>query len=145
VVQVAYTDRFNANTQFVHYLRCNGGCTNINNWVSSNNPVSGQAVGANVGDPFDVASSITRVGTCTFIYFHGVRTGSNEQIIGVNSCDQWAASPRDLVTASNIRALNPDLAVQNNWWIYLVYEDKSNARIQFQRNLPAVYLPMIVK
>ena len=145
VVHVAYTDRLSSNTQFVHYLRCNGGCANINNWISSNNPVSGQAVGTNVGDPFDVASTTAKAGRCIYIYFHGVRTGSNEQILGVNSCDQWAASARDIVTSSTMRALNPDLAVQNNWWIYLVYEDKTNERIQFLRNLPAVYLPTIVR
>ena len=145
VVQVAYTDRLSSSSQFVHYLRCAGSCTNINNWISSSNPISGQAVGANVGDPFDVTSTLVQVGNCSFIYFHGVRTGNNEQILGVNSCDRWSSTARDQVTASNIRALNPDLAVQNNWWLYLVYENKSNARIEFIRNQPAIYLPLVVK
>ena len=145
VVQVSYTDRLSGDSQFVHYLRCASSCTNINNWISSNNPVSGQAVGANVGDPFDVSSTLVQAGGCSYIYFHGVRTGSNEQILGVDSCGRWASSARDVVTPSNFRALNPDLAVQNNWWIYLVYEDKSNEEIQFQRNLPAIYLPLVVK
>ena len=145
VVQVTYTDRLSADSQFVHYLRCAGNCTNVNNWVSSNNPVSGQAVGANVGDPFDVTSTVVQAGGCSFVYFHGVRTGTNEQILGVDSCGNWASSARDIVTASNIRSLNPDLAVQNNWWIYLVYEDKSSEQIQFLRNQPALYLPLIVK
>jgi hypothetical protein len=145
VVQVSYTDRLGEDSQFVHYLRCANNCTNVNNWVSSGNPVSGQAVGANVGDPFDVSSTLVQVGGCSYVYFHGVRTGSNEQILGVDSCGRWASSARDQVTATNIRALNPDLAVQNNWWIYLVYENKSNERIQFLRNLPAIYLPVVVK
>lgn len=145
VVQAAYTNRVSADNQAVHYLRCNGSCTNINNWISSNNPVSGTKVGANVGDPYDVASTIAQAGVCTHLYFHGVQTGSNEQIIGLDSCGKWSSSARDVITSSTVRALNPDLATQNNWWVYLVYEDKTNAQIKFLRNLPAIYLPMIRK
>lgn len=145
VVQVAFTNRLSANDQFVHFLRCNSNCTNINNWISSNNPVSGTKVGANVGDPFDVASTIAQVGVCTHLYFHGVQTGANEQVIGLDSCGNWSSSARDVITSSDIRALNPDLATQNNWWVYLVYEDKTNEQIKFLRNLPALYLPLIRK
>ncbi|MEZ4589964.1 MAG: hypothetical protein R3D55_02280 [Chloroflexota bacterium] len=145
-IHVSYTNRPSESQQTINYLRCNSGCTNLNNWISSNNPVSGTFVGANIGDPFDVASSVIQLGNCTYMYFHGVQSGqTNEQILGVNSCGNWSSSKRDEVTSSSTRALNPDFAMHNNWWLYLVYENKSGGYIVFQRNTPAIYLPTILR
>lgn len=145
-IRVSYTNRIGESQQYVHYLECNSNCTNISNWISQGNPISGQVLGANVGDPYDVNSTLAQVGNCTFVYFHGVRSGSNEQILGVNSCNGWSASPHDEVTTNSTRALNPELATQNNWWIYLVYEQKGTpSQIKFVRNTPVLYLPIVVK
>ena len=146
-VKVTYTNRLNESTQYVHYLECTSNCVQISNWKSVGNPISGTALGANVGDPFDVNSTLGQAGRCTYVYFHGVRSGSNnEQILGVNSCSGWGTSPQDEITTVATRALNPELAIHNNWWIYLEKKKKGTpSQIKFIRNIPAVYLPLIVK
>ncbi len=149
---VTYTNFINKEQQFVHQLQCNSACSNLANWESVGNPVSGQVLGAKATDPFDVISSVAQVGGCTYVYFHGIQGASNsnnERIWGVNSCGNWAASARDQVTNTSIRAINPSLVSANNWWLYMAYEqvstDSSLREIYFIRNQPAIYLPIILK
>lgn len=151
-LHVAYTNFITKEQQYVHHLECSNGCANSANWLSTNNPVSGQLLGAKASDPFDVISGIAYAGHCTFVYFHGIQgatTTNNERLWGVNSCGNWAASARDQVTESNIRAINPALISGNKWWLYLAYEqvstDSTLREVYFVRNQPEIYLPVVVK
>ena len=152
VLHVTYTNFVSKEQQFVHHLQCNSSCSNLANWQSVGNPISGQVLGAKAADPFDVISTIAQVGRCTYVYFHGIQGASasnNERVWGTNSCGNWAASARDQVTDTTIRAVNPSLVSANNWWLYLAYEqvslDSSLREIYFIRNQPAIYLPTILK
>lgn len=151
-LHVSYTAFVNKDQQSVHHLQCNGGCSNLANWFSVGNPISGQSLGAKAADPFDVISGVAQVGQCTYVYFHGIQgpSGSNnERIWGTNSCSNWAASARDQVTNSSIRAINPSMISANNWWLYMAYEQVNASstlrEIYFIRNQPAIYLPTILK
>ncbi|MBK8906063.1 MAG: hypothetical protein IPM53_33095 [Anaerolineaceae bacterium] len=152
ILHVTYTNFINKEQQYVHHLQCNANCSNLANWFSVGNPISGQVLGAKAADPFDVISTIGQVGSCTYVYFHGIQgtsNSNNERIWGVNSCGDWAASARDQVTGSDVRAINPAMESANNWWLFLAYEqvntDSSLREVYFVRNKPAIYLPMIRK
>ncbi|MCB8927243.1 MAG: hypothetical protein H6652_16630 [Ardenticatenaceae bacterium] len=154
-IHVSYTNFIGAQQQYVHHLQCNSGCTNASNWSSTNNPVSGQVLGAKALDPFDVISTVAQVGRCTFVYFHGIQddfnpgTTDNERLWGTNSCGNWASSARDQLTSNENRSVNPSLISANNWWLYLTYEkvsiDSTLREIYFFRNQPAIYLPLVSK
>ncbi|HUM69985.1 MAG TPA: hypothetical protein PLK31_14210 [Chloroflexota bacterium] len=154
-VYVAYTDwRQDSpvsehDEQYVHYVRCATGCTNIANWQSISNPVSGAQLEERSINPFSVKSTLARMGGCTYVYFHGVPPGlTNEQIFGVNSCSNWSAGGRDTVTPANEAAISPQMVPHNNWFLYMVYEKVGNTggrTVWFVRNDPAVYLPIIRK
>jgi len=152
VLHVTYTNYINTGQQFVHHLQCNGNCSNLANWISVGNPISGQVLGAKALDPFDVVSTIGQAGRCTYVYFHGIQGDvgqNNERIWGTNSCGNWGASARDQVTDSEIRSINPAMTSANNWWLFLTYEQVSNdgnlREIYFTRNQPAIYLPTVLK
>lgn len=152
VLHVTYTNFVSKDQQYVHHLQCNGNCSNLANWFAVGNPISGQVLGAKAADPFDVISTIGQVGRCTFVYFHGIQGSSllnNERIWGVNSCGNWAASARDQVTSSGVRAINPAMVSANSWWLFMAYEqvntDSSLREVYFVRNDPAIYLPLIRK
>jgi hypothetical protein len=146
-IHVIYTDRVDENTQFIHHIECDSNCTTLAGWNSDGN-VSGQKVGANTSDPFDVISTLTQFGGCTLVYFHGTVSGlpdKNETIWGVNNCEGWTAN-RDQVTTTDVRSINPNITVQNDWWVYLVYEEVgATHQIRFVRNKPGLYLPVIQK
>lgn len=150
-IHVTYTNFVSQENQFVHHLRCSSNCTVATNWVGSGNPISGQLLGAKASEPLWLVSDIGQIGSCTFVYFHGIQgpTSENERIWGVNSCDGWAASARDQVTVSGIRSIYPSLVTANNWWVYLAYEQTNTngtiREIYFVRNRPALYLPLIRK
>jgi hypothetical protein len=152
VLHVTFSNYNSINSQFVHHLQCNSNCSTVTNWISVGNPVSGQVLSAKATDPFDVNSTVAKVGQCTFVYFHGIQgsnTTGNEQIWGTNSCGNWASSIRDQVTDTTVRAINPTLDSANNWWLFLSYEQviptTGLREIYFVRNKPALYLPMIRK
>lgn len=151
VIHVSFTDWIDndADKQYVHHIQCTTGCTNVANWQSTANPVSGAALKERSINPFSVKSTLTRVGACTYVYFHGVPPAlNNEQIFGVNSCRNWSAGGRDTVTPANEAAINPQMISQNNWFIYMVFEKvegNGTRTVWFMRNDPAVYLPVIRK
>lgn len=154
ILHVTYSNYVSKQEQYVHHLQCSQNCTTASNWVSTNNPVSGQVLTAKASDPFNLVSTIGQVGSCTYVYFHGIQGVSSEEnnrerIWGTNSCGNWAASVRDQVTAENTRSINPAMTSANNWWLYLAYEqvstDSSVREIYFVRNQPAIYLPTILK
>ena len=154
VLHVTYANFVDKQEQYVHHLQCGSGCTTASNWLSTNNPVSGQVLTAKASDPFDLVSTIGQVGSCTYVYFHGIQglstdTSNRERIWGTNSCGNWAASVRDQVTAADVRSINPAMTSANNWWLFMAYEqvsaDSSLREIYFVRNQPAIYLPIIIK
>lgn len=151
VIHVSFTDWIDndPDKQYVHHIQCVTGCTNVANWQSTANPVSGAALKERSINPFSVKSTLTKVGACTYVYFHGVPpTLNNEQIFGVNSCGSWSAGGRDTVTPANEAAINPQMISQNNWFIYMVFEKvegNGTRTVWFVRNDPAVYLPVIRK
>jgi hypothetical protein len=148
-LHVSYTDYISQDQQAVHHLQCSSQCVNINQWIPTNNPVSGPFVGANPSNPFNVVSTITSFRGCTLVYFHGTVSDlpkDKEIIWGVNSCDGWSASVRDQVTATQVRAINPSIVTQNDWWLYLTYEQAETIRqVYFVRSKPDVYLPTIAR
>ena len=147
-VHVAYADTVQTNQQYVHHLQCSANCTTLANWSNpiGFNPVSGTAVDVHASFPFNVIPTIVQLGSCTMTYFHGIRAGVNEQILGTSSCNAWSSGPRDIVTQTNIRSIHPDMTSLKDWYLYLVYEDASSTRqIVFTRNDPAILLPAILK
>lgn len=151
-LHVSYTNFVSKEEQYIHHIQCNSNCSNVGNWSSVSNPVSGQVLGAKALDPFDVISGIAQMGDCTYVYFHGIQgtiSSNNERLWGVNSCGNWAASARDQVTTTSIRAINPTLISANNWWLYMAYEqvsvDSTLREVYFIRNQPSIYLPLILK
>ncbi|MCB9007626.1 MAG: hypothetical protein H6656_09730 [Ardenticatenaceae bacterium] len=149
---VAYTERFNGTQQYIHHIQCSSNCTGAtvsNNWQSRGNPISGQVLGVHASNPFDLTSTISQIGGCTFVYFHGLISGNdNEQIWGTSSCGNWATSPKDEITDFETRAIFPNMDVQNNWWVYLVFEEfvsEDIRQIRFLRNVPATYIPFLSK
>jgi hypothetical protein len=135
--------------QYVHHIQCVSGCTNQAGWQSTSNPVSGQHLSENNNNPFTVQSTITQIGKCTLVYFHGIPQGLlNEQIFGVSSCTRWSASQWDIVTPSNLASINPDMASHNDWFVYIAYENltaQGGRTVWFIKNNPALYLPVIRK
>ncbi|WP_420642332.1 sialidase family protein [Candidatus Leptofilum sp.] len=154
VLHVSYANFVSKQEQYIHHVQCSQNCTTASNWISTNNPVSGQVLTAKASDPFDLVSTIGQVGSCTYVYFHGIQGDSSdsdnrERIWGTNSCGNWAASVRDQVTATDVRSINPTMTSANNWWLYMAYEQVSSnsslREIYFVRNQPAIYLPTILK
>lgn len=148
-LRVTYTDFVNLDEQFVRFVQCSGQCTDEDNWVTELNPISGQLVGANGADPLNVVTSLVQRGPCSTVYFHGTADGlvDNEIIWGTSSCQGWSQSAREQVTSSNFRSINPGLAVQNNAWLYLVYEQGVTFhQIYLHRNIFSdIFLPIILK
>ncbi|MEJ2749496.1 MAG: hypothetical protein P8183_16570, partial [Anaerolineae bacterium] len=119
-------------------------------WTPTTNPISGQIAGANGTDPLNLVSDIVQWGNCAVTYFHGTLVGGidNEIVWGVDSCSGWSESLRDQVTTDSVRSINPNLNVQNNWWLYLAYEQgtgTSARQIYLQRTKPDLYLPVVFK
>lgn len=148
IVHVAYADNVQPHQQYAHHLQCSTNCNILTNWSNpiGFNPVSGTAVDVHASFPFNVIPTMAQLGTCTMVYFHGIRAGTNEQILGTNSCNNWSSGPRDIVTEMNVRSIHPNMATLNNWYVYLVYENASSTRqILFTRNDPSIYLPIILR
>lgn len=149
-LQVVYTDFRGENEQYIRHTQCSSTCTSIGGWQATTNAISGQISGANGADPLNLVSDVARWGNCTVAYFHGTVIGpnDNEIIWGVDSCSGWSQSPRDQVTTNNMRSINPNLDVQNNWWFYLVYERGTGTaarQVYLQRTKPNVLLPVVFK
>jgi hypothetical protein len=147
-LQVVYTDYRSNDNQYIRHTQCAANCININNWQDTTNAISGQISGANGDDPLNLVADVIQWRSCTVSYFHGTSTdflADNEIIWGVDSCAKWSESPRDKITSETIRSLNPSLSTQDNWWLYLVYEQgNTDARqIYFQRTKPDIYLPAV--
>lgn len=143
-VHVVFGERKNADTQFVHYTYCNTNCANKTSWKTDINPISGQKLGTNTTDPFDIFPTVAESKGCILSYFHGIVTGSNELIYGASSCNNWG-NQREQVTGVGNRAIKPDIAVENDWFVYLVYEEAELNQVRFLRTQPAIYLPVIMR
>lgn len=134
--------------QNVYYLNCPPvNCAVGANWNDASTAVSGQSLKVNGSDPFYIYATVDTLQGCTLAYFHGIPNvmGSSEELIyGVSSCTDWG-STRNQVTTT--RAIKPVIAVQNNWQIYMVYEDAAadNHKIIFLKAEPNIYLPGIFK
>ncbi|RMG95497.1 MAG: hypothetical protein D6706_11920 [Chloroflexi bacterium] len=138
--------------QYIHHIQCSSNCTNVNNWVSTNNPVSGVAVRANNNTPFDTSASMVKYGRCVSVYFHGtdisLNNNFNEILWGIDSCGWSVGAPREQATSEQNRSLYPALAVANNWWLLMAYEQYDNAnlpQIFFMRAALDVFLPTITR
>ncbi|MCA9927698.1 MAG: hypothetical protein KC419_04450, partial [Anaerolineales bacterium] len=87
-----------------------------------------------------------------FAFYHGTIGGvatANELLFGSSSCNNGPWSNRVELTTDNVQALRPDVATQDDRWMYVVYEQVSgsNRQIRFLRNNPEylLYLPLITK
>lgn len=154
-LHVSYTDRGDGTLQAVHHLECAANCLEATSWQSSGN-ISGQKLSVYASDPYDIISTLGSLNGCTMVYFHGSISQSNEQVIGTNSCSNWAQSAPDFVSSLENRAINPRMLVKNGWWVYMVYQEiqvvlvNGNPtylppQIRFVRNNPSIYLPVIAK
>lgn len=135
--------------QYVYHIYCKSACTNANNWYpqrASNTPLYISIT------PQNLASSIIRVNGCTNIIYDGkVSPGEqndSEQVFENSSCSGWGI-PNELTDNDESRSIQPAAASQNNWWIYVVYEEFTEQgdaeKIYFIRNIPGVYLPVIIR
>jgi len=148
---VSFANRVAEDDQRVYQLVCSAACTTLANWASANNPITTQSLGVKANDPFDVSSTIVRAGNCTYVYYHGSIAGlgnDNEMVLGTNSCGNWAASPMDQVTVTNVRSIFPEMtAPDHGGQIYLVFEqvNEDTSSIVFTKNGVNVFLPVILK
>jgi len=152
-LHVTYVNRESQTEQAIYQVECAADCLDESGWQSTGN-ISGQFVSVHASDPYDLVSALAAANGCTMAYFHGlIDPNPNEQILGTSSCGNWAQSAQDIVTPLQNRAINPRMATRNSWWIYLVYQeiqldgdgDFLPPQIQFTRNDPALFLPVISK
>lgn len=156
-LHVSFTDRVSDQQQDIHYISCqiNRNCTQLGNWqnAQNGNPIM-STLGVNLNNPdFSINSTVFTTGGCAFTYFYGKRSGNiNEEILGLNSCDGWRNGSLDVVTSPNtIRYISPDATDQFGWWSYITYEEIVSEgppqirQIRFVRNIPALYLPVVIK
>jgi hypothetical protein len=162
-IQVAFTNVIATNQQAVLYKECSANCTALPGW-SAGSSISGEYVGENTAISFFLHSDMVydSPAQTTYVYFHGYKpdVDTTEIILGVNSCDSWAASVRDELRMSPLRAIYPSIAVGQNaagdGLIQLAYEGinaASNHQIyhmwgtaQCQRfSNPTVYMPAIFR
>lgn len=156
-LSVTYTNRQSTETQFANYAECAANCLAAANWQTTTN-ISGQFVSVHASDPFDMITALDSMRGCTMAYFHGVISGQgeddNEQILGSNSCSGWAQSAPDMVTSFNVRSINPDMVVVDDWFVYLTFQETQRVpntnppefeppQVRFIRNEPAIYLPVM--
>ncbi|MEW5987035.1 MAG: hypothetical protein AB1791_10415 [Chloroflexota bacterium] len=152
-LHVTYTTFAEGAQQWIHHVVCATQCSDPTNWQDVGNPISGQAMGANASDPYEVTSSLAYANDCLYVYFHGTEPNSaypdNEVISGVNSCDGWSANGRDRVTEPQTRAIFPSIAILADR-LLLTYEwvNGGDHQIYLMRaDLPPdyLYLPVIVR
>lgn len=156
---VTYTNRQSTDTQFANYAECTANCLAAASWQTTTN-ISGQFISVHASDPFDMITSLASMRGCMMSYFHGVISGQseddNEQILGSNSCSGWAQSAPDVVTPFDVRSINPDMVVVDDWFVYLTFQETQKIpntnppefeppQIRFVRNEPAIYLPVMAK
>jgi hypothetical protein len=158
-IQVAFTNVIATNQQAVLYKECSANCTALPSWSAASS-ISGEYVGENTAISFFLHSDMVydSPAQTTYVYFHGYKpdVDTTEIILGVNSCDSWAASVRDELRMSPLRAIYPSITVGQNTagdgLIQLAYEGinaASNHQIyhmwgtaQCQRfSNPTVYMP----
>lgn len=124
-VTYSYHDLANE-VQLVYYVKCGFNCTQASNWSGLTN-VGGQFVEVNGTLPFYVISNMVTYGYCVQVYYHGVKLDllqENEQIWGVNNCDNWSGGGVDEVTDPvTTRAVSPNMDVGAGGWIYMVYSE----------------------
>lgn len=123
-IHVAFTNKQTVGVdvlQWSYYTSCTTPCTTPGAW----NPllsISGTSLTVNGLNPFFLIPSLAVSENCTYVYFHGVNPGDdNELIWGVNSCDGWSASARDQVTTESMRAIFPSI-INVGEEIFLAYE-----------------------
>jgi hypothetical protein len=149
-VHVVFTEFISKDEQYIQHTACSNQCNNKANWTSPER-ISGK-IGASNTIPNGV-SAITSRGQCSIVYLHGtVSNQANEIITGIDSCSGWGGSwlniRRDDVTNNTIQSVNPDVSVQNNWWLYLAYDQGVSDgphQIYLHKQIPGVYLPVTFK
>ncbi|NKQ37311.1 MAG: exo-alpha-sialidase [Chloroflexi bacterium] len=150
---VAFENRPAENEQKAYLVSCNSSdCTNINQWSGTDITVQNYSIKNT--DPAFLKPQPALLGGCTMVLFGGI-TGTpsptnNERIRESSSCNNWSSNPTvggvDAVMGSNVRAIRPSVTTHNSWWLYLAFERKeSRSDIYFVRNIPALYLPVIIK
>ncbi len=139
--------------QYIHHVSCplSADCTKNFNWTSDG-VISGQRLGANGSSPDVVQSTVAIQSGCYLIYFHGVEfqsTADNELVWGNANCGEASWSSPSKLLQTNTQLLRPDIAVQHDAFVYLVYEEKTSeggtSQIRFMRSQPIIYLPFVVK
>ena len=157
-LEVSVTQKYDAATsrearQFIYHITCANSCEDKANWQPK--LIQDGATSALYIDisPNNLAASIVRLGSCTTIIFDGKPSSGQvdkERIFSSGSCSNWGNNRQDLTpTIGESRAIQPTAVIQNSWWMYVVYEQFENEdqaeKIYFMRNIPGVYLPVVLK
>ncbi|HID52982.1 MAG TPA: exo-alpha-sialidase [Anaerolineae bacterium] len=150
-VYVAFENHPNVSQQKPYFAVCSSGCTNLNNWTAGE--ASPQVYSVHGSDPTFLKAQPALLGGCAITLFSGITGGSTEQIWENSNCNNWnsatSVSGVDAVLGGNYRAVRPSVATHNNWWLYLAFERKDGGSgrsdIYFVRNIPALYLPVILR
>jgi hypothetical protein len=150
-VHVVFTEYISTNEQYIQHTSCTSQCDNKTNWTSLER-ISGQ-IGASNTIPNGV-STITSRGQCSIVYLHGTMPTYQESeiIAGVDNCSGWGSNwsniRRDEVTNDTVQSVNPSIAVQNDWWLYLAYdqgESDGPHQVYLHKSIPGVFLPAVFK
>ncbi len=149
---VTYENRPADQEQRVYYVSCTANCTSAGNWSGGNVTVQNFSIKST--DPAFLQPQPVLVNGCFMVIFSGINgnpSENNERIQTGNSCDNWSSNPTisgvDAVMGSNIRAIKPSAVSQHSWWVYLAFErvDSTRSDIYFVRNVPALYLPVVLR
>ena len=148
---VAFENHPAASQQKPYFASCASNCANINNW--NGNEASPQVYSVHGSDPTFLKAQPVVIGGCAMTLFSGITGGSTEKIWKNSSCNNWnsatSVSGVDAVLGNNLRAIKLSATTHNNWWVYFAFELKDGASgrsdIYFVRNIPALYLPVIIK
>lgn len=147
-IHVVFTEYISPSEQYIQHTSCSNQCNNKINWTALER-ISGR-IGASNTIPNGV-SAITSRGQCAIVYLHGTipTYQDNEIIAGVNNCsgwgDNWSNVYRDEVTYDTVQSVNPNVGVQNDWWLYLAYDQGISDgphQVYLHKQVPGIYLPV---
>ncbi len=155
-IVVVFENRIGIGEQTLYLLECVTNCTAVpaNNTNWKYRPATAQAFGAKDSDPTFLGPKVVSLQGCKLVILSGIAgsTSSNNEKVRIgNSCNNFSSNPTiqaiDNSLGINDRAIKPSASVGDNWFIYVAYERKGQTRsdIYIVRNMPAIYLPMILK
>ena len=155
-IHVAFENRVSEQNQNAFYASCSKNCNSLSNWSGSK--VSTQNYSVKDSDPAYLKPQMVMNGNCPLIMFSSIignPTASDERIRISSGCESWSKNPVissvQGVMGTNQRAVAPSATTANGWYIHLAFERKDGSaatdvsQIFVTRNMPGLYLPVILK